>query len=119
MEAAKISRLTALQGKTWAGGDGGAERTDWRIANLFEGINATGWTRRNFPFVVELDVWRQVVGEVDFISSLQAFFLGELICGSSNLTQVIDASVCRTGMRSATVFNRNHNYEADYTNRKN
>ena len=74
-------------------GDGGAERTGRSIANFLDGINATLRTRWDFTVFVELDVGRQVVGEIDFISGFQILFQSELISCGVNLAQVVDAGI--------------------------
>ena len=78
-------------------GDGGAERTSWSIADFLNGINAALRTRWDFAVFGEFDVGRQIVWEIDFISSFQILFQSELVRCGINLAEVVDTSIHRAG----------------------
>ena len=79
-------------------GDSGAERTDRCIAHFLDGINAAFRARRNFAGPVELDVRRQIVGEIDGFTIGLASFQRELIGCGINLAKMIDTAIGRTGV---------------------
>jgi hypothetical protein len=56
-------------------------------------ISAARGTRRNFPGAVELDVRRQVAGEIDAGTIGQVVFQSKLTSGTINLAEVVDAGV--------------------------
>ena len=73
-------------------GNVGAEGTRRNVANFFNRINAAGWTRRDFSRAGELDVIRQVAGEIDVVAIGQMIFQSELISGGINLMQIVDTT---------------------------
>ena len=71
--------------------DGGAKRAGWRFANFANVVSAAGGTRPNLTIRIELNVRRQVAGEIDAVAIRQVMFQSELIRGGINLAEVVDA----------------------------
>lgn len=76
---------------------GGAERTNRRIANSLDGVDATCRASWNFPGTIEFDVRHQVIWEVDWSTIGKVMFQSKLLSSSINLTKVVGASVGSTG----------------------
>jgi hypothetical protein len=73
------------------------------------------WTWWNFTLTIELNVWRQIVGEIDFTSSFQISFQSELLGRSVNLAEVVDAGIatsCAFCLDEIGEANRRENADA-------
>ena len=69
----------------------GAQRAGRSVADFLDGINSALWTWWNFTLTIELNVWRQIVGEIDGFAIGLAFLQSEFLGGDINLTQIINA----------------------------
>jgi hypothetical protein len=92
-EGGKDFTPDGASGQNVSGSDGGAERTNRRITNFFDDINATARTFGNLALTVKLDVRRQVVGILNGFTICLVIFQSELVRSGINLAEVVETAV--------------------------
>lgn len=96
-----------------AGNDRGAEGASGCPSNSPDAINSALRTAGDFPLTIEFNVGCQVVGEIDGFAVGFTLLQRELVGGSVNLPEVVDAGIEATGAAGFDEVGQRNNYDGD------